>query len=136
MDIHFTFSLPFTKKGSCDVYNLAGLEILVKILSSRCFPGGVVEPRSAVEGLPDTLWMVSFGTSWFPKLLFSDSVVSDPFRLHRLAHQAPPSMGFSSQEYWSGLPFPPPGESSQQDIMAFKPCRPKMYSAASRSMLK
>ena len=26
---------------------------------------------------------------------------------------APPSMGFSSQEYWSGLPFPSPGGSSQ-----------------------
>jgi len=24
------------------------------------------------------------------------------------AHQAPPSMGFSRQEYWSGLPLPPP----------------------------
>ena len=24
----------------------------------------------------------------------------------------PPSMGFSRQEYWSGLPFPSPGESS------------------------
>ena len=24
--------------------------------------------------------------------------------------QAPLSMGFSRQEYWSGLPFPPPGE--------------------------
>ena len=30
-----------------------------------------------------------------------------------VAHQAPPSMGFSRQEYWSGLPFPSPGESSQ-----------------------
>ena len=27
-----------------------------------------------------------------------------------LAHQAPPSMGFSRQEYWSGLPFPSPGD--------------------------
>ena len=26
-----------------------------------------------------------------------------------VAYQAPPSMGFSRQEYWSGLPFPPPG---------------------------
>ena len=26
-----------------------------------------------------------------------------------VAHQAPPSMGFSMQEYWSGLPFPSPG---------------------------
>ena len=27
-----------------------------------------------------------------------------------VAHQAPPSMGFSRQEYWSGLPFPSPRE--------------------------
>ena len=26
----------------------------------------------------------------------------------RVAHQPPPSMGFFMQEYWSGLPFPPP----------------------------
>ena len=26
------------------------------------------------------------------------------------ASQAPPSMGFSRQEYWSGLPFPSPGD--------------------------
>ena len=30
--------------------------------------------------------------------------------LWTVAHQAPPSMGFSKQEYWSGLPFPSPGE--------------------------
>ena len=27
-----------------------------------------------------------------------------------VAHQIPPSMGFSRQEYWSGLPFPSPGD--------------------------
>ena len=27
-----------------------------------------------------------------------------------IAHQAPPSMGSSRQEYWSGLPFPSPGD--------------------------
>ena len=27
-----------------------------------------------------------------------------------VTHQAPPSMGFSRQEYWSGLPHPPPGD--------------------------
>ena len=26
------------------------------------------------------------------------------------AHQAPPSMGFPRQEYWSELPFPAPGD--------------------------
>ena len=27
-----------------------------------------------------------------------------------VAHQAPPSVGFTRQEYWSGLPFPSPGD--------------------------
>ena len=27
-----------------------------------------------------------------------------------VAYQIPPSMGFSRQEYWSGLPFPSPGD--------------------------
>ena len=27
-----------------------------------------------------------------------------------VAHQVPPSMGFSRQEYWNGLPFPFPGD--------------------------
>ena len=30
--------------------------------------------------------------------------------LWTVAHQAPLSLGFSRQEYWSGLPFPPPGD--------------------------
>ena len=27
-----------------------------------------------------------------------------------VTHQSPLSMGFSRQEYWSGLPFPSPGD--------------------------
>ena len=30
--------------------------------------------------------------------------------LQMAAHQAPPSLGFSRQEHWSGLPFPFPGD--------------------------
>ena len=30
--------------------------------------------------------------------------------LWTVARQAPLSMGFSRQEYWSGLPYPPPGD--------------------------
>ena len=30
--------------------------------------------------------------------------------LWTVARQAPPSMGFSRQEYWRGLPFPSPGD--------------------------
>ena len=37
------------------------------------------------------------------------SVMSDSLPPHTIVHQAPLSMGFSRQEYWSGLPFPSPG---------------------------
>ena len=43
-------------------------------------------------------------------LLFSCQVMSDSFATPwTIAHQAPLPMGFSRQEYWSGLPFPFPG---------------------------
>ena len=32
------------------------------------------------------------------------------------AHQAPPSLGFSRQEYWSGLPFPSPMHESESEV--------------------
>ena len=39
------------------------------------------------------------------------SIVSDSLRpLKTVAHQAPLSMGFSRQDYWSGLPCPLPGD--------------------------
>ena len=33
-----------------------------------------------------------------------------------VAHHAPPSMGFSRQEYWSGLPFLSPGDLPDPEI--------------------
>ena len=42
--------------------------------------------------------------------MLSHSDVSQSLQLWRtVTHQAPLSMGFSRQEYWSGLPFPSPG---------------------------
>ena len=46
-----------------------------------------------------------------------------------VAYQPPPSMGFSRQEYWSGLPFPSPGDlpdpgiepALQADILTSEP---------------
>ena len=49
-----------------------------------------------------------------------------------VAYQAPPSMEFSRQEYWSGLPFPSPGDlpnpgieprspAFQADALTFEP---------------
>ena len=38
-----------------------------------------------------------------------------------VAHQAPLFMGFSRREYWSGLPFPPPGDLPDPEIEAASP---------------
>jgi len=37
------------------------------------------------------------------------------------AHQAPPSLGFSRQEYWSGLPFPSPMQESESEVAQLCP---------------
>ena len=44
-----------------------------------------------------------------------------------VAHQAPVSMGFSRQEYWSGLPFPSPGDLPNPGI---KPRSPALQAEA------
>ena len=58
---------------------------------------------------------------------------------YTIAHQAPLSMEFSRQEYWSGLPFPSPGDlpgpgikprspALQADSLLSKPPRkPKIF---------
>ena len=53
------------------------------------------------------LWGHSVARGWW----LSRQVVSDSFVTPRsVAHQTLLSMGFPRQEYWSGLPFPPPGD--------------------------
>ena len=47
--------------------------------------------------------------------------------LWTVAHQAPLSMGFSGQEYWSGLSFPSPGDLPDQEI---KPRSPTLQADA------
>ena len=38
-----------------------------------------------------------------------------------VVYQAPPSMGFSRQEYWSGLPYPFPGDIPDLEIESGSP---------------
>ena len=38
-----------------------------------------------------------------------------------VACQASLSMGFSSQEYWSGVPFPPPGDLPNPGMVPVSP---------------
>ena len=44
-----------------------------------------------------------------------------------VAHKAPLSLGFSRQEYWSGLPFPSPGDLPNPGI---KPRSPALQADA------
>ena len=48
--------------------------------------------------------------------------------LWTIAPQAPLSTGFSRQEYWSGLPFPPPGDLPNQVIEPMSPVSPALAS--------
>ena len=44
------------------------------------------------------------------------SGLSDSVTPWTVAHQAPLSVGFFKQEYWNGLPFPPPGDLPDPEI--------------------
>ena len=70
--------------------------------------------------------------------MLSRSVVSDSATPWTVAHQAPLSMGFSRQEYWSWLPCPPPGNlpnpgieprsyALQADSLPFQPLRKSLW---------
>ena len=44
------------------------------------------------------------------------------------AYQTPLSMGFSRQEYWSGLPYPPPGDPPHPGVKTVSPMSPLLAS--------
>ena len=47
-----------------------------------------------------------------------------------IARQAALSMRFSRQEYWSGLPFPPPGELPDREIEPASPVAPALLAGS------
>ena len=61
-------------------------------------------------------------------LLFSHEVVSNSFDAPWTigSCQAPLSMGFSGQEYWSGLSFLPAGDLSDPGIKPVSPAAPAL----------
>ena len=56
-----------------------------------------------LDGITDSMNMVKVKV----KSLSRVRLFATPWTV---AYQASPSMGFSRQEYWSGLPFPSPGD--------------------------
>ena len=75
------------------------VEILIGIVLRLCYFGDSLHLFDSVS-LHLTLYVFHYSLSHV--LLFAT-----PWTV---AHQAPLSVGFSRQEYWSGLPFPPPGD--------------------------
>ena len=64
--------------------------------------------------------------SFWLEVKWCRSAVSESLWPHR--HQAPPSMGFSRQEYWSGLPFSSPGNFPTEGSNPGLPhCRQTLY---------
>ena len=77
-------------------------------LSPGALPDPEIEPGSLV--LQADLYHLSDQRRPTDRVKWSRSVLSDSATPWTAAHQAPPSMGFSRQEYWSGVPLPSPGD--------------------------
>ena len=58
-------------------------------------------------------WLLQYKVKVKVKLLSRVRLFATPWAV---TYQASPSMGFSRQEYWSGLPFPSPGDLSDPGI--------------------
>ena len=67
-----------------------------------------------------------------PALPHACSVMSDSLR-PLMVQQVPLTMGFSSQEYWSGLPLPPPGDLPHLGIKPASPTSPALQAEAFNS---
>ena len=59
----------------------------------------------------------------YAKSLQSCPALCDPMGV---AHEAPLSMEFSREEYWSGLPFPSPGDLPDPGIKLVSPVSPAL----------
>ena len=95
------------------VASFCSLAKLLQSCPTLCDPIDGSLPGSTVPGILQarTLeWVaISFSNAWKWKVkMKSFSRVQFFATPGTVAHQAPPSMGFSRQEYWSGVPLPSP----------------------------
>ena len=101
----------------------------MQALQKYLYPGIYVNPTDlGTYGLdplmsPVILEYFFFKRNWNLFICFDTLDLSFPMRASHgrlfatpwtIAHQAPLSMGFFRQEYWSGLPFPTPGDVPHQ----------------------
>ena len=113
----FIFTLPFTD----EVRSLSFYRSL--ILNYSWFPR---LPHCSWKG-----WRTNASHTLHSEVKWSRSVPSDSVTPWTVAHHAPLSMGFSRQEYWSGLPFPFPGDLPDPGI---EPRSPRLQAEALTSV--
>ena len=91
----------------------AGAAKSLQLCPTLCNPIDGLPPGSAVPGILQARtpeWIaISFSSAWKWKVkVKSLSHVRLSATPWNAAYQAPPSMGFSRQEYWNGVPLPSP----------------------------
>ena len=98
-------------KGVSFMYLPAATAKSLQLCPTLCDPIDGSPPGSPVPGIlqPRTLeWVaISFSNAWKWKVKGKSLSRVRPLAW-TAAYQAPPSMGISSQEYWSGVPLPSP----------------------------
>ena len=106
--------------GSCLQETTTGAIVRSDLQVPVLLLGSSAAPSPALPELPpSSLSLFRAGLSaWGVSLLL---LLLSPFSRVQLcgtpqmaAHQAPPSLGFSRQEHWSGLPFPSPMHESEK----------------------
>ena len=102
-----------------------------------CDPIDGSPPGSPVPGILQarTLeWVaISFSSAWKwevkVKSLSRVRLLATPWTA---AHQAPPSVGFSRQEYWSGVPMPSPQQALYRAY--YSPCNVWVYNLPQKNL--
>ena len=126
-----SFDLRFSNNEWCwasfHVFVAAAAAKLLQLCLTLCDPIDGSPPGCPIPGILQarTLeWVaISFSNAWKGKVnvksLSCVRLLATPWTA---AYQAPPSMGFSRQEYWSGLPLPSPKFSSVQFNSVTRSC--------------
>ena len=125
MSTFFTVVLPGWSTGTSDTVSAAAAKSL-QSCPTLCDPIDGNPPGSPIPGILQarTLeWVaISFPNAWKWKVkMKSLSHIQLLVTPWTEAHQAPLSMGFSRQEYWSGLPLPSPWHSISNTKSSFYP---------------
>ena len=106
-------------KSPCTCHAAAAAAKSLQSCPTLCDPIDGSPPGSPIPGILQARrleWVaISFSSAWKWKVkgksLSRVRLFTTPWTV---AHQAPPPLGFSRQEHWSGLPFPSPMHESEK----------------------